>query len=149
MLTAGVCFALTVVGLVIAGLHGLRRRWRTATRWAAVALLPAGVYLTGLVPVARSIGHAVADWAARLVFDPRVFVGIGLLALAVLLLLATRVGGGRKEVAESGAPRSATARPAAKQLGTPATPAKPTKGKSDDGLGDFSDIEEILRKRGI
>lgn len=28
-------------------------------------------------------------------------------------------------------------------------PKKPAAGKRDDGLGDFSDIEEILRKRGI
>lgn len=70
MLTAATSFALTAGGVAVAGLRAYRRRFLSATRWFAVALVPAGLYLTGLFPVARTIGSEFADWATRLVFDP-------------------------------------------------------------------------------
>ncbi|MEV6978180.1 hypothetical protein [Kitasatospora sp. NPDC093806] len=163
MLTAAVSFALTAAGLAVAGLRARRRRLRSATRWLAVALLPAGLYLTGLFPVARTIGGELADWATKLVFDPRVWTGIVLLAVSAGLLVATRWAGRRGAVTDGGTRPAATgpgpARPAlsgtpgAAQAPKPAKDAKPAgpakKGKSDDGLGDFADIEEILRRRGI
>ncbi|MFJ5118863.1 hypothetical protein [Kitasatospora sp. NPDC088548] len=155
MLTAAVSFLLTAAGVAVAGLRAYRRRFLSATRWFAVALLPAGLYLTGLFPVARTIGHEFADWAAKLVFDPRVWTGIALLAVSAGLLLATRWVG-RRAVEASGTHPAATgpapARPAvtaASDQGKTAAPkAKPAR-KRDDGLGDFDDIEEILRRRGI
>ncbi|MFE0465230.1 hypothetical protein ACFW1A_38855, partial [Kitasatospora sp. NPDC058965] len=96
MLTATVCYGLSGLGLLIAALQGFRRRGRSAVRWLGVALLPAGVYLTGLVPVGRTIGHELAHWGRQLVLDPRVWTGIGLLAGGVLLLLLSGIGrGGR------------------------------------------------------
>ncbi|GAA1990478.1 hypothetical protein [Kitasatospora viridis] len=145
MLTGAVCYALTAAGLVLAGLHGWRRRWRTATRWAGVALLPAGLYLTGLIPVGTTIGRALGNWAARLVLDPGVWTGIALLGLAALLLAITGVG--RKPKAGGGEQQSAPAAPAA-QSRPAVAPSRPARGAAED-LGDFSDIEEILRKRGI
>jgi hypothetical protein len=164
MLTGAICYALTLGGLVLAGLHGWRRRWRTAARWAGLALLPAGVYLTGLVPVGTAIGRAVGHWATRLVFDPRVWTGIGLLGIAVLLLALSRLGAsgggsgdqGRRAEPKSREPRQAAAQAGAAQAGAaqsgpaPSPAVAPKKGKSAaEELGDFSDIEEILRKRGI
>ncbi|MFF7636929.1 hypothetical protein ACFZB9_27835 [Kitasatospora sp. NPDC008050] len=166
MLTGAICYALSAAGLALAATHGLRRRWRSATRWAGLALLPAGVYLTGLVPVGTAIGRAVGHWATKLVFDPRVWTGIGLLGIAVLLLVLSRLGttgreggSGRAEAPAEpvgrGQARSREGR-AAPPAATPpaATPpavAPAPKGKKSaaDELGDFSDIEEILRKRGI
>ncbi len=153
MLSGAVCFLLTAGGLALAGVHGYRRRWRRATRWAAAALLPAGLYLTGLVTVGSTIGHAVGDWAVKLVFDPGVWVGVGLLGLAALLLLLSRLGsgsGGPEEVAGGPQPGRAQAPAApARPAVAPARPAQPTRAKAGEDLGDFSDIEEILRKRGI
>ncbi|MFJ9606734.1 hypothetical protein ACIRS1_10375 [Kitasatospora sp. NPDC101176] len=153
MLTAAVSFVLTAGGVAVAGLRAYRRRYLSATRWFAVALLPAGLYLTGLFPVARTIGDEFADWATRLVFDPRVWTGIVLLGVSAALLVATRWLG-RRGAADAeqvaAAARPAAAGPAAERPAVaPAVPKRPAAGKRDDGLGDFADIEEILRKRGI
>ncbi|MEV0531212.1 hypothetical protein [Kitasatospora sp. NPDC050463] len=173
MLTAAVSFVLTAGGVAVAGLRAYRRRFLSATRWFAVALVPAGLYLTGLFPVARTIGGEFADWATKLVFDPRVWTGIVLLAVSAALLLATRWVGRRRAVDAAGsgpaaavpapgraavtgapagpgaaAPKSAAPKVAAPKSAAPKS-AAPKRGKRDDGLGDFEDIEEILRRRGI
>ncbi|MGC0315112.1 hypothetical protein [Kitasatospora acidiphila] len=156
MLSGTLCFLLTAVGLVIAGLHGWHRRWRTAVRWAAAALVPAGLYLTDLIPVGSAIGRALGNWATKLVLDLGVWMGIGLLGLAALLLAATGVG--RKPDRDKGddsgsGRRKGAAKPASPAAG--AGDARPSVGSARPGksaaeeLGDFSDIEEILRKRGI
>ncbi|MFG2845605.1 hypothetical protein ACGF12_20865 [Kitasatospora sp. NPDC048296] len=151
MLTAAISFLLTAGAVAVAGLRAWRRRFRSATRWFAVALLPAGLYLTGLFPLAATIGREFADWAAKLVFDPGVWTGVVLLGVSAVLLVTTRWVGRRGAV--EGAPeRPAAAGPASERPAVaPASkaPKKPAAGKRDDGLGDFADIEEILRKRGI
>ncbi|MEV7023580.1 hypothetical protein [Kitasatospora sp. NPDC093558] len=156
MLTAAVSFALTAAGVAVAGLRAYRRRFLSATRWFAVALLPAGLYLTGLFPVARTIADEVGRWATKLVFDPRVWTGIVLLGISVALLLTTRFVSRRGAVEAPDARRAAVGTPerpavAAAQPKAQATaaPKKAAAKKQDDGLGDFADIEEILRKRGI
>ncbi|KJS57207.1 hypothetical protein VM98_02975 [Streptomyces rubellomurinus subsp. indigoferus] len=152
MLTAAISFLLTAGGVAVAGLRARQRCLRSATRWFAVALLPAGLYLTGLFPLASTIGRAFADWATRLVFDPRVWTGVALLGVSAALLLATTRWGARRDAVESAPERPAAAGPAPDRPAVAPAPPKPKKragGKQDDGLGDFADIEEILRKRGI
>lgn len=153
MLSAAISFVLTAGGVAFAGLRAYRRRYLSATRWSAVALLPAGLYLTGLFPLASTIAREFGDWAAKLVFDPRVWTGIALLGLSAVLLFTTRWVGRRGDAAVEGAPeRPAAARPAPERQAVapaPKAPKKQAAGKGDDGLGDFADIEEILRKRGI
>ncbi|WP_395296923.1 hypothetical protein ACF9IK_28390 [Kitasatospora hibisci] len=171
MLTAAVAFALTAAGVAVAGLRAYRRRFRSATRWFAAALLPAGLYLSGLFPVARTIGDELAGWATDLVFSPRIWTGLALLAVSAALLVTTRVVGRRRAVGGSGSgPAAAGAAPvrpavagsqaapagltnaAAPEAAAPkaASPKRGKAGKRDDGLGDeFDDIEEILRRRGI
>ncbi|MGF1430599.1 hypothetical protein [Kitasatospora sp. LaBMicrA B282] len=156
MLSGAICYALTAAGLVLAGLHGRHRRWRTATRWAGLALVPAGLYLTGLLSVGTEIGRAIGSWATKLVFDPSVWVGIVLLGVAALLIVLSRIGTGGGEAAadaggagrKAGRERKPGKEPVTGQAPAPAI--APKKGKSAaEELGDFSDIEEILRKRGI
>ncbi|MFI9159130.1 hypothetical protein [Kitasatospora aureofaciens] len=153
MLTAAISFLLTAGGVAVAGLRARRRRFLSATRWFAAALLPAGLYLTGLFPLASTVGREFADWAAKLVFDPRVWAGIVLLGVSAVLLVTTRWVGRRGAVetpAERPAAGAAPERPAvARATKAPKAPEKQQPGKRDDGLGDFADIEEILRKRGI
>ncbi|GAA3015311.1 hypothetical protein [Kitasatospora sp. NPDC006786] len=156
MLSAAISFVLTAGGVAFAGLRAYRRRFLSATRWFAVALLPAGLYLTGLFPLASTIGREFADWATKLVLDPRVWTGIALLGVSAVLLVTTRWvgrrGAGAVESAQERPERPAAAGPAPERPAvapTPRAPKKPAAGKREDGLGDFADIEEILRKRGI
>ncbi|MEU9043380.1 MULTISPECIES: hypothetical protein [unclassified Kitasatospora] len=151
MLSAAISFILTAGGVAVAGLRAYKRRFLSATRWFAVALLPAGLYLTGLFPLASTIGRAFADWAANLVFDPRVWAGIVLLGVSAVLLVTTRWVG-RRGAVEASPERPAAAGPAPERPAVAPAPKAAKKqggGKRDDGLGDFDDIEEILRKRGI
>ena len=152
-MTAIVCMALSAAGVVIAVLSGLRGRVRSAFRWLAVALVPTGLYLTGLITVFRRIGSALSSWATHLVFDPKVWTGVAMLGAAVLVLLATGFGRSRR----SAEPKPVKAAKAAKQpkaaqgaSSVPAVTARPARQKSAaDDLGDFSDVEEILKRRGI
>ncbi|MGW6873185.1 hypothetical protein ACWGHA_12725 [Streptomyces xanthophaeus] len=142
MLAETICSAVSVAGLGIAAVTAYRKRFLAATRIAAYALVPAGLVLTGVV-----------EWVSGMVFDPAVWVGFGLLALAGLLLLTTRAverrGLGRREagkqapqaVAPAASAPSLDAGPATRQGGRRSSPAAPAE--------DFSDIEAILKKHGI
>jgi hypothetical protein len=155
MLTTTLCAALTLAGLAVAVLTAYRRRYLAATRTAALALLPLGLAMAGLVTLGRRIGTAVGDWAADLVFKPSVWTGFAVLACSALLYGVTRLFSRRKprgERVDGGAGGSAPA--VAPGAATPAITAgrgagKRRAGSSDSGLSDFADVEEILKRRGI
>lgn len=79
MLAETICSAVSAAGLGIAALTAYRKRFLAATRIAAYALVPVGLVMTGVV-----------EWLSGMVFNPTVWVGFGLLALAWLLLVTTR-----------------------------------------------------------
>lgn len=147
MLTSTVCVALSAAGLAIALLAAYRRRFRRATLIAAVALLPVGLYMTGLVSLAGTVIRAVGEWAADLVFKPSVWAGFGVLALSVVLYVLARVTG-RKGVPEAGG-GGAVAKGAAAPALAPGKKPVPKKPKTDPDLAEFGEIEEILKRRGI
>lgn len=166
MLTETVCVALSGAGLAIAVLTAWRRRFLAATRAAAVALLPIGLYLTGLLTLVGRVGRAIGSWGAGLVLRPSVWLGFAVLAVSVVLYAAARLaagrsGGGRAARKAARAAEGGTqvgAGPAAELGGgrraaapTTANARQPKRGKrdADDPLSEFGDIEEILRKRGI
>jgi hypothetical protein len=167
------CAGLTGVGLVLSYLAYRRRGPGSGLRWAAWSLLPIAAYLTGSIEMFWKMGVAVGDFAKGFAFSPRVWAGIALAGLAVVLLVVSgplrRRGVGRgqdKEAAGSGsdstrtlpqnraaagggqlATRSAAPVPAA---GAAQAPAKGRKARNaaddDDELGDVADI---LRRHGI
>lgn len=165
MLTATVCIALSGAGLAVSFLTAWRRRFLRATRIAAWSLLPVGLYMTGLLPLGQKVGKAVGTWASDLVFKPTVWAGVGVLALAVVLFVVTRIagrrsgvrsGGGSREVTRPGgapavAPSASTAAlgPGGRTEGTSGAKQGKRKAGADDGLSDFKDVEEILRRHGI
>ncbi len=157
MLTATVCVALSGAGLAVALLTAWRRRFRRAIRVAALALLPIGLYEAGLITLAGKIGAAIGGWATGLVLKPTVWAGFAVLALAVLLYVATRFGDSkqvaRTERRAAQAPQGGPAVTAgsAPRLGR-SKPAAKSKGQSaggDELSSEMGDIEEILRKHGI
>jgi hypothetical protein len=160
------CGGLTGLGLVLSYLAMRRRGIGTGLRWAAWSLLPMAAYLTGSIEMFWKMGVAIGDFAKGFVFSPRVWSGIALAGVAVVLFMVSgplrrrQVKPGQdKRAAEpgSGAAGAVTASPrtAGGQVATrpaspaPATaPAKARKGKDDDD-DDLGDVADILRRHGI
>ena len=153
------CAGLTGLGLVGAWVALRRRGAGSGLRWAAWALLPIAAYLTGAVEMLWRIGVAIADWVGGFVFSPRVWSGVIVALVALLLFVVSgalrRRAPGRGErqqaaapgrqpgLAGQGADTAAIDRPPARQA------ARRKDGKSDDDNDEFAEIEEILRRRGI
>ncbi|MGX1158056.1 hypothetical protein [Streptomyces albogriseolus] len=149
MIAETVCSAVAAAGLGIAVVTAYRKRYLTATRIAAYALVPLGLVMTGVV-----------EWLADTAFSPTAWVGFGVLGLSWLLFATTRTverrrggtGKERKAARESAAPAATAPGASAPALGqapsrgqSPAPRQKPA-AQGDD---DFSDIEAILKKHGI
>ncbi|MFB7516653.1 hypothetical protein [Streptomyces sp. NPDC056144] len=137
MLAETICSAAAAAGLGIAAVAAYRKRYLSAARIAAYALVPLGLVMTGAV-----------EWLADTAFSPVAWAGFGVLGGAWLLLSSTRAierrRGGRTDGAGGagtvgGAERTAVAPTAS------APRAVPPKAAADD----FSDIEAILKKHGI
>ena len=165
------CGGLTALGLVLSYLVMRRRGIGAGLRWAAWSLLPIAAYLTGSIEMFWKMGVAVGDFAKGFVFSPKVWAGIALAGLAVVLFVVSGsmrrrgVGPGQdKRAAASGTGRTLAADPAAAgraQLATrqaatvPApNPSKaPAKGRkarnAADDDDDLADVADILRRHGI
>ncbi|UCM86838.1 hypothetical protein [Streptomyces marincola] len=134
MLIGTACTLLSAAGLGIAFVVARRRRYALALRTAAVALLPVGLAMTGVV-----------RFVLNMTFNPLAWAGFGVLGLAVLLFLSGRLVEGRGK--DRGAGARAAAEPAA---GTPRSlPRGGRRGAGAADADDFSDIEAILKKHGI
>ncbi|MFJ1734087.1 hypothetical protein [Streptomyces sp. NPDC088254] len=146
MIAETVCSAVAAAGLGIAAVTAYRKRYLTAARMAAYALVPLGLVLTGVV-----------EWVADTAFSPTAWLGFGLLGGAWALLLTTRAverrrGGTRKERrAAARAARGEAVAPAASaaSLGQARPTARPSAAPRATATDDFSDIEAILKKHGI
>ncbi|MFI5804007.1 hypothetical protein [Streptomyces sp. NPDC051561] len=155
MLVETICSAVSAAGLGIAAITAYRKRFLTATRLAAYSLVPVGLVMTGAV-----------GWISGMVFKPVVWAGFGVLGIAWLLFMITRVVerrsgvGTRKErkaakaaqrdavAPAASAPSLGAGRPTAAPAAAPAPAAgaaRPRKAADED----FSDIEAILKKHGI
>jgi hypothetical protein len=143
--------ALTVV-LTLLGLAGTVFFWRrrgavSGLRMLALSLLPAAAYLTGTLRLVWEVGDAVADWAARLVLSPTVWLGVALAATSVLLLVVTGALRRRGVGTSSAALPREPSRPAARPQKPESPGAAPDRtGQTDD---DMADIEAILKRHGI
>jgi hypothetical protein len=161
------CGGLTGLGLVLSYLAMRRRGIGTGLRWAAWSLLPMAAYLTGSIEMFWKMGVAIGDFAKGFVFSPRVWSGIALAGVAVVLFMVSgplrrrQVKPGQDQRAAE--PGSGAARTLPQKSQNPATagggqlatrpapakaPAPARKGKKadDDDLGDVADI---LRRHGI
>ncbi|WP_113702631.1 cellulose synthase [Nonomuraea lactucae] len=156
------CAGVTIAGLVLSFFAFRRRGAAAGMRVAAWALLPAAAYLTGALQALWTIGATVVGFVTSLVFNPVVWAGVAVAGLSAVLFVVSGVvrgrrlakGAGKKAPATpAGETRTAGAAPGgapgktpgAGQAGKPAVTAGEGR-KSDD---DFSDIEDILRRRGI
>jgi len=83
------CGGLTGLGLVLSYFAYRRRGLGSGLRWAAWSLLPIAAYLTGSIEMFWKMGVAVGDFAKGFVFSPRVWSGIALAGLAVVLFVVS------------------------------------------------------------
>ncbi|WP_037670694.1 hypothetical protein [Streptomyces griseus] len=147
MIAETVCSAVSAAGLGIAVVTAWRKRFLTAARIAAYALVPLGLVMTGAV-----------EWVAETAFSPTAWAGFVVLGGAWVLFTTTRAverrrGGTRRErrTARAEARGDAVAPTAsAPSLGQGSRPAaRPATAPRGDSADDFSDIEAILKKHGI
>ncbi|MFV0137058.1 hypothetical protein ACLGIH_28330 [Streptomyces sp. HMX87] len=149
MIAETVCSAVSAAGLGIAAITAYRRRFLTAARIAAYALIPLGLVMTGVV-----------QWLADTAFSLTAWAGFGVLGVSWLLFLTTRAverrrGGTRKERKQArAAAKGEAVAPAASapSLGSgSASASRPAaRPAAEQGADeDFSDIEAILKKHGI
>ncbi|HEY2309190.1 MAG TPA: cellulose synthase [Streptosporangiaceae bacterium] len=156
------CGGLTAVGL-IGSWFALRRRGpRAAARWLAWALLPIALYLVGILQVLWRFGVAIGDFFSGLAFSPKVWSGVILAGISLVLFVVTGGLRGRsrrkRAKAEPDSQPPATralgaAPPAAASAGMASRPkAAPVpakrKGAAPDDE-DFGEVAAILKRHGI
>ncbi len=83
------CGGLTGLGLVLSYFAMRRRGLGSGLRWAALSLLPLAAYLTGSIEMFWKMGVAIGDFAKGFVFSPRVWSGIAVAGLAVVLFVVS------------------------------------------------------------
>lgn len=156
------CVGLTAAGLVLSFMAFRRRGAASGMRVAAWALLPLAAYLTNALQALWTIGSTLVGFVTSLVFNPLVWAGVAVAGLSVVLFVVSGVlrgrklakaGGGKKAgeaAAEAPAGRQApAARPAAGKSAPKSAPKPAVEAKKKTADDDFSDIEDILKKRGI
>ena len=141
--------ALTVLGAIWTWVAFRRRGLGAGVKALGWTLLAPAAYLTGLLRAGGRIVDAIADWAARLVFSPTVWVGFGVAALAIVLIFLARVLP-TKEKPSRAARKEAGAAPAGAAGPASVAASKPAKGPvvADDDE-DMADVNDILKKYGI
>ena len=142
--------ALTVLGAIWTWVAFRRRGLGAGVKAAGWTLLAPAAYLTGLLRAGGRIVDAIADWAARLVFSPTVWIGFGIAALAIVLIFVARVLPTKEKPSRAARKGAAGAAPAGSA--GPASVAAPKAAKGpvvDDDDEDMADVNDILKKYGI
>ncbi|MBB6171446.1 hypothetical protein HNR23_001506 [Nocardiopsis mwathae] len=152
--------ALTIVGLLISWMVWRRKGAAAGLRGVAWSLLPLAAGLMGLMTILWRLVFDLSRFFTGLIFNPIVWAGVALAGLAVVLWVVSGImrargigtgGAAAPKAAEAGdgaaagipGPQAAAPAPSPKQ-------AAPKKAAPKQGADeDFSDIEALLRKRGI
>ena len=149
-ITAG----LAILGLIVSFFLWRRRGAAAGLRGVAWSLLPVAAYLIGAIELLWRFGSAIASFASSFVFSPRVWAGIIVAIVSVLLFMvsgrlrsrARRRSGGQAAPKAAGAGTGAAAAAAAKPGKAISTGKRQPAVVDDDVLGDAA---EVLRRHGI
>ena len=156
-----ICVAISAVGLIASWLVWRKKGAISGMRGVAWSLIPLVAYLTNSVLLIGRIASAIARFAGAFVFSPKTWAGV--IVLAVVVLLFTVSGGlpllrWRKSRERRKVGRESRADEAVGQGGKTARGPQPAvtapRGKAvqphaADPDDDMSEIEAILRQRGI
>jgi hypothetical protein len=152
------CGGLTGAGLVASYLVYRRRGFAAGLRGVAWSLLPLAAYLTESVQTLWDMGVKLVDFATGFVFSPERWAGIALVGVSLVAFAVSGLLRRGRAVADGEADGTgvrgraarqdaATAGAAPKRQALERRPGKQPAKVSDDD--DFSEIENILRNRGI
>jgi hypothetical protein len=145
---------LTGLGLVISYFVFRRRGVRAGLRGVAWALLPLAAYLTGSIKMIWQMASAITGFATSFIFSPEKWAGVAVAGVAIVLFVVTGmlrrpakgdIDDKKQRSADPARPAKAAAPPDKKQAIAPRR-SKPAATGDDD---DFSEVEKILRSRGI
>jgi hypothetical protein len=135
---AALTLSLTVLGGIWTWVAFRRRGLTSGLRALGFTLLPLAAYLTKTLQMFTRIADAIADWAARLVFSPTVWLGVVIGGVGVALIVAS--GMMRSRRLGKAKDRSTGELPSGRATrGAPAIDTDP----------EMAEIEALLRKRGI
>ncbi|HEX5288095.1 MAG TPA: cellulose synthase [Streptosporangiaceae bacterium] len=156
-----ICVAISAVGLITSWLVWRKKGAISGMRGVAWSLIPLVAYLTNSVLLIGRIASAIGRFAGAFVFSPKTWAGVIVLAVVVLLfavsgglpLLRWRKSRDRRKVAREGRADEAVGQGGKPARGTQPAVAAP-RGKAAqpqpaDPDDDMSEIEAILRQRGI
>ena len=117
-------------------------------RGAGLTLLPPAAFLTGTLEMFTEIGGSVVDWATSVVLSPVVWAGIICAGLSVVLLGTSAALRKRQQ---GGTPDETSGTKRETRAGRRKGELPPAAGKKGEPLidDDLSDVEEILKRRGI
>jgi len=147
--TGTTCLIVTIVGLILSFLAWRKKGFRSGIRGIAWSLLPLAMYLTGAIGLVGRIGEAIVRFGTSFVFSPKAWLGVIFVGISAGLFLIS--GGiplfqrGRKRERRRHADQKQQQK---RQQGTASVPAVGS-GSTPAGDDDLSDVEEILRRRGI
>jgi hypothetical protein len=156
-----ICVAISAVGLIASWLVWRKKGAVSGMRGVAWALIPLVAYLTNSVLLIGRIASAIARFAGSFVFSPKTWAGVIVLAVVVLLfavsgglpLLKWRKSRERRKVAgKAGRPEAVGQNAKTAPGSQPAVTArrgKAAESHAADPDDDMSEIEAILRQRGI
>src|SRR5215468_1884169 len=152
------CGGLTAVGLIGSWFTWRRRGPRAAARVLAWALLPIALYLVGILQVLWRFGVAIGDFFSGLAFSPKVYIGLIIAGISVLLFFVT--GGlrrrsmkqqkGEKKKQDTDAAPGQLMPSTATTARTQPVPAPAKRKKSAAAPDeDFDEVADILKRHGI
>jgi hypothetical protein len=153
------CGGVSAVGFVASYLAYRRRGFAAGLRGVGWSLLPLAAYLTQSVQTLWDMGVKLVDFATGFVFSPERWAGIALVGVALVAFVVSGLMRRTRPAKDSGrAVKDGTGKTKAAKVGTGKAGAAPKQAierrssrqaanLSDDD--DFSDIEKILRDRGI
>jgi cytochrome c oxidase assembly factor CtaG len=154
--TGTTCLIVTIVGLILSAWAWRAKGLRSGLRGAAWSLLPIVMYLTGAIRLVGHLGSAIVTFASSFVFSPKAWLGVILFFVAALLFLITggipllqrgRNRERRRRQKEARRARERDARP--QPTSAPAARSQADAPSATQPTDDMSDVEEILRRRGI
>jgi hypothetical protein len=147
------CLAVTVVGIVLSVLVWRKRGARSGIRGIAWSLVPLALYLVHALALIGRFISAIVQFAGSFVFSPETYLGVILVAVVVVLFLAS---GGlpllrlRKHLpGHDKAGRERSDRGSSAGNGQAPVPAVRSRAKATADDDDLSDVQDILKRHGI